>query len=156
MTVSAWRIVKRKLAREAFNGEGARLYGGRWNSPGVSVVYAAESQSLAALEMLVHLENPDVLAEYVVIEARFADSLITRVPRANLPDDWRANPPPASARAVGDAWIAAEPSPVLELPSAIIPAEKNFLLNPQHRDFAQIEIGEPQPFDFDVRLISKL
>lgn len=156
MTVSAWRIVKRKLAREAFSGEGARLYGGRWNSPGVLVVYTAQSQSLAALEMLVHLENPDVLAEYVVIEARFADSLITRVPRANLPDDWRANPPPASARAVGDAWIAAEPSPVLELPSAIIPAEKNFLLNPQHRDFAQIEIGEPQAFEFDLRLIHEV
>lgn len=156
MTVSAWRIVKRKLAREAFSGEGARLYGGRWNSPGVLVVYTAQSQSLAALEMLVHLENPDVLAEYVVIEARFADSLITRIPRANLPNDWRANPAPASARAIGDAWIAAEPSAVLELPSAIIPAEKNFLLNPQHRDFAQIEIGEPQEFEFDLRLIHEV
>ncbi len=153
MRISAWRIVKRKLAREAFDGEGARLYGGRWNSPGVSVVYMAESQSLAALELLVHLENSDVLAEYVVIEARFADSLITRVPRTKLPDDWRANPPPASARSIGDAWVAAEPSPVLELPSAIIPAENIFLLNPQHRDFAQIRISDPQPFEFDLRLL---
>jgi RES domain-containing protein len=151
--VSAWRIVKRKLAREAFNGEGARLYGGRWNSPGVSVVYTAQSQSLAALELLVHLENSDVLAEYVVIEARFDDSLITRIPKASLPQDWRASPPPASARAIGDTWIAEEPSAVLELPSAIIPAENIYLLNPQHRDFAQIEIGEPQAFEFDLRLM---
>ncbi|HEV2205589.1 MAG TPA: RES family NAD+ phosphorylase [Candidatus Acidoferrales bacterium] len=156
MRVSAWRIVKRKLAREAFSGEGARLYGGRWNSPGVSVVYVAQSQSLAALELLVHLQNSDVLAEYVVIEARFDDSLVTRIPKANLSEDWRANPPPASARAVGDTWIAEEPSPVLELPSAIIPSENVYLLNPQHRDFAQIEIGEPQAFEFDLRLISKM
>jgi RES domain-containing protein len=151
--VSAWRIVKRKLAREAFSGEGARLYGGRWNSPGVSVVYTAESQSLAALELLVHLENSDLLHEYAVIEARFKASLVTRLPKTNLPKDWRVNPPPSDARAIGDVWIAEEPSPVLELPSAIIPAENIFLLNPQHSAFAQIEIGEPVRFEFDLRLI---
>lgn len=120
------------------------------------MVYTAQSQSLAALELLVHLENSDVLAEYVVIEAWFEDSLVTHVPKAKLPDDWRANPPPRSARAIGDEWIAEEPSAVLELPSAIIPAENVFLLNPQHRDFPQIEIGEPQPFEFDLRLISRM
>ncbi len=156
MKVSAWRIVKRKLAREAFSGEGARLYGGRWNSPGVSVVYTAQSQSLAALELLVHLENSDLLHEYVVIEARFDASLVTHVSRVDLPKDWRANPPPASARAIGNAWIAEEPSPVLELPSAIIPAESIYLLNPQHSAFPQIEIGEPVRFEFDLRLISKI
>ena len=156
MNVSAWRIVKRKLAAEAFSGEGARLYGGRWNSPGVSVVYAAQSQSLAALELLVHLENSDLLREYVVIEARFDASLITRISKADLPQDWRADPPPPAARAIGDAWIAQEPSPVLELPSAIIPAESIFLLNPQHSAFSRIEIGEPLPFEFDLRLIAKL
>jgi RES domain-containing protein len=153
--VSAWRIVKRKLAREAFSGEGARLYGGRWNSPGVSVVYAAQTQSLAALELLVHLQNSNLLHEYVVIEARFDATLITRVAKADLPKGWRANPPPADARAIGDDWIAAEPSPVLELPSAIIPAESIFLLNPQHSAFGRIEIGEPVRFEFDLRLISR-
>lgn len=156
MTVSAWRIVKRKLAREAFSGEGARLYGGRWNSPGVSVIYTAQSQSLAALELLVHLETSDLLHEYVVIEARFEASLVTRVAKANLPKDWRAGPPPGSARAIGDEWIAEEPSPVLELPSAIIPAENIFLLNPEHTAFAQIKIGEPVRFEFDLRLVAKL
>lgn len=156
MTVSAWRIVKRKLAKDAFSGEGARLYGGRWNSPGVSVVYAAQSQSLAALELLVHLENSELLYEYVVIEARFDSSLITRIAQSDLPVDWRASPAPASARAIGDAWIAGEPSPVLELPSAVIPAENIFLLNPQQSAFAKIEIGSPVDFEFDPRLIDRL
>lgn len=156
MSVSAWRIVKRQLWREAFSGEGARLYGGRWNSPGVSVVYTAQTQSLAALELLVHLENAELLHEYVVIEARFDASLITRIAKADLPQDWRADPPPGDARAIGDTWIAEEPSAVLELPSAIIPAESIFLLNPEHADFAKIEIGEAQPFEFDLRLMGKL
>lgn len=156
MTVSAWRIVKRRLANDAFSGEGARLYGGRWNSPGVSVVYAAQSQSLAALELLVHLEISDLLYEYVVIEARFDSSLVTRIGKSDLPADWRASPPPASARAIGNAWIVEEPSPVLELPSAVIPAEDIFLLNPQHSHFAKIEIGKPVDFEFDPRLIERL
>ena len=156
MRVSAWRIVKRKLAREAFSGEGARLYGGRWNSPGVSVVYTAQSQSLAALELLVHLEAADLLHEYVVVEARFDASLITRILKSQLPQNWRASVPPASTRELGDAWAAEEPSPVLELPSAIIPAEKLFLLNPQHSLFSKIEIGEPVAFEFDPRLLGKL
>jgi RES domain-containing protein len=154
--VSAWRIVKRKLAREAFSGEGARLYGGRWNSPGVAVVYTAASQSLAALELLVHLENSDLLHEYVVIEAQFDSSVVTRLAKTDLPKDWRASPPPASARAIGDAWIAEEHSAVLELPSAIIPAESIFLLNPQHAAFGEIKIGEPARFEFDLRLMEKL
>jgi RES domain-containing protein len=155
VSVSAWRIVKRKLAKDAFSGEGARLYGGRWNSPGVSVVYTAQSQSLAALELLVHLETSDLLHEYVVIEARFHPSLITRLAKSDLPKDWRASPPPASARAIGDAWIAEEPSPVLELPSAVVPAENIFLLNPEHPAFGKIEIGSPLDFEFDPRLISR-
>ncbi len=155
MSVSAWRIVKRKLAKDAFSGEGARLYGGRWNSPGVSVVYTAQTQSLAALELLVHLETSDLLHEYVVIEARFHSSLITRLAKSDLPKDWRASPPPASARAISDAWIAEEPSPVLELPSAVVPAENIFLLNPEHPTFAKIEIGSPLDFEFDARLISR-
>jgi RES domain-containing protein len=154
--VSAWRIVKRRLAKDAFSGEGARLYGGRWNSPGVSVVYAAQSQSLAALELLVHLETSDLLYEYVVMEARFDASLITKIAKSDLPSDWRASPAPASARAVGDAWIAGEPSPVLQLPSAVIPAENIFLLNPQHPAFDKIQIGNPTDFEFDPRLIDRL
>jgi RES domain-containing protein len=155
VTLSAWRIVKRRLAKDAFSGEGARLYGGRWNSPGVSVVYAAQSQALAALELLVHLEISELLHEYVVIEARFDRALVTRLAKADLPPDWRASPAPASIRAIGDAWVAEEPSPVLEVPSAVIPAENIYLLNPQHSAFAKIQTGNPVDFEFDPRLIER-
>jgi RES domain-containing protein len=150
--ITAWRIVKRKLARVAFTGEGARLYGGRWNSAGVAIVYTAESQSLAALEMVVHLDSPDLLYSYVVFEVRIDESLIAKLDLSQLPRNWRTDPPPKKVREGGDAWAAAGASAVLQVPSAILPAEHNFLLNPRHRDFARLMIGKPSPFQFDPRL----
>jgi RES domain-containing protein len=155
VTLSAWRIVKRKLAAEAFSGEGARLYGGRWNSPGVRMIYTAESRSLAALEILVHLESPDLLSQYVVFEVSFDASLTTRTEESVLPGDWQAEPPPASLRAIGDAWATARSSAVLQVPSAIIPDESLFLLNPVHQDFAKLKIGQALSFRIDPRILKK-
>ena len=82
--ITAWRIVKRKRARAAFTGEGARLYEGRWNSAGVAIVYTAASQSLAALEMVVHLESSELLDSYVVFEVGIDESLVARVDPSQL------------------------------------------------------------------------
>jgi len=155
VTLSAWRIVKRKLASEAFSGEGARLYGGRWNSPGVRILYTAQSRSLAALEILVHLVSPDLLRQYVVFEVSFDETLVTAAEESKLPADWQAEPPPTALRAIGDSWAAARASAVLQVPSAIIPDESLFLLNPIHDDFAKLKIGEPLPFRMDPRLLRK-
>lgn len=152
MTVSAWRIVKRKLARDAFSGEGARQFGGRWNRPGVAMVYTAGSRSLAALEIIVHLDAPDLLAEYVVIGVEIDDRLLTRVDEAALPKRWWADPAPAKLQDMGDAWAASNASVALEVPSATITAESNFLLNPGHPDFGKLRIGKPERFRFDPRL----
>ena len=86
MIVSAWRIVKRKHAKNAFTGEGARIFGGRWNTPGVPLIYTAASQSLAVLEILVHLEAPELLQKYVILEAQIEESLITDVDNFCLPE----------------------------------------------------------------------
>ena len=150
--IAAWRIVKRKRARTAFSGDGARQYGGRWNSPGVPMVYAAASQSLAALEMVVHLDSSELLHEYVVIEVGIDELLIEMLDRARLPRNWRAEPPPAKVRELGDAWVKSGASAVLQVPSATLPAENNFLLNPHHPDFPKLVIGKPSAFQFDPRL----
>jgi len=150
--VTAWRIVKRKHARGAFDGEGARLYGGRWNTVGVAVIYAAESRSLAALEVVVRLDSSELLDHYVVFEVGIEESLIVRVGLPELPRNWRANPPPKKIQAIGDAWATAGASAVLQVPSAVLPAEHDFLLNPRHRDFPKLVIGKPTPFRFDPRL----
>ena len=148
----AWRIVKARHADTAFDGEGARLNGGRWNSPGERVVYASATKSLAALETLVHL-LPPVSFKYVAIPIDFDESLVEAIGRESLPYGWSDNPPPPSAQAIGDAWVEDARSAILELPSAIVPSESNYLLNPLHPDFNQIVIGKPEIFSFDRRLL---
>jgi len=156
LSIVAWRIVKRRLARAAFDGEGARRYGGRWNSKGVAVVYLAQSQSLAALEIFVHLDSPQLLEHYVAIPVYIDSNMIVRIEASSLPKNWAAYPPPKSMRAIGDAWVAAATSAVLQVPSVIVPFEDNFLLNPHHPDFPKLQIGKPVSFKFDPRLTSEL
>lgn len=148
----AWRIVKASRVASAFDGEGARLYGGRWNSPGHALVYTAENVSLAALELLVHLQDSALLSSYSLLSARFATALVRKLERAALPVGWNGYPAPLQLRELGDTWIAAGRSAVLEVPSAVVPAEKNYLLNPAHRDFGKVTLGTPQRFSFDPRL----
>ena len=150
MKLRAGRIVKAKHAATAFSGEGARLYGGRWNSPGVSLVYTSGTKALAALESLVHL-NPPVIFKYAAIPIEFDAALVEKV--TALPADWNDMPAPPSTRAIGDLWAKQARSAVLELPSVIIPGESNYLLNPAHPDFKKIVIGKPEPFSFDPRLL---
>jgi RES domain-containing protein len=119
MRVQAWRIVKAKHAATAFSGEGAFVFGGRWNSPGVRVVYASITKSLAALETLVHL-IPTVAFRYVAFRVEFDEALVEKFSPAALPADWSDEPPPPSSQAVGDLWVKQARSAVLELPSVII------------------------------------
>ena len=149
----AWRIIKEKHAATAFSGEGARLFGGRWNSRGVPVVYTSSTYSLAALESLVHL-NPSVPFNYVASRIKLDPALLETIPPKALPPDWREEPPPPSSKAVGDAWVREARSAVLALPSVIIPGESNYLLNPAHPDFSKVSIGKPEAFVFDPRLLA--
>jgi RES domain-containing protein len=153
MIVAAWRIVQDRHRRTAFDGEGARRYPGRWNERGEAVVYTAGSLSLAALELLVHLGNADLLKRYVCIPLRFDGALCRRLDPASLPADWAQDPPPLSTRAIGSAWLAAGTSPVLAVPSAVVPRETVFLLNPLHPAFPGISIGAADTFRFDPRLL---
>jgi RES domain-containing protein len=150
--LAAWRIVKRKHARTAFTGEGARLYGGRWNSVGCSIVYTAESQALAALEMVIHLDSSDLLDHYILFKIGIDESLVTMIEPSELPRNWRVDPPPMKVREIGDSWVTVGTSAVLQVPSAVLPAEHNFLLNPHHSDFSKLLIGRGAHFRFDPRL----
>jgi RES domain-containing protein len=152
MSVVAWRIVQKRFVKTAFAGEGARRFGGRWNSPGRAVIYTAESQALAALEMLVHLDSEKPLQHYVAIPVTIAEQFISKVRVSELPKNWRAYPASRTTRSIGDEWLAQGKSPVLQVPSTVIPSESNFLLNPAHRQFRKLRVGKPRPFQFDRRL----
>lgn len=136
----------------AFDGEGARIEGGRWNSPGTPMVYTSESAALAALELLVHLGQGPILSAYVLIPCRFDEGLLTRLDRSRLPRDWRSYPAPPELRSMGERWAKRGESAVLEVPSAIIDTESNYLINPRHKDFRAIDVMKPVAFEFDARL----
>ena len=153
--ITVWRIVKRRYQAEVLSGEGARLGGGRWNYPGVSVVYASETLSLAALELFVHFTRRDIALSksLVAIPIQIPDSvMIVDVPFRDLKPGWDSSPPPDSTRDVGTIWARKGLSAVLRVPSAIIPEEHNVLMNPGHADFSKIAAGDPRPFSLDARV----
>jgi len=155
VAITAWRIVKARHAADAFDGEGARLEGGRWNSPGTPLVYTSGSAALAALEMLVHLGRGSILGAYVLIACTFDERLVQRLDTKGLPPNWRSYPAPPELQLIGDEWATSATSAIFEVPSAVIETESNYLLNPRHRDFTAIRVGDPHPFDFDERLLGR-
>ncbi len=149
--LTVWRLVTARFAESAFTGEGARLYGGRWNRKGVPLVYTSCTQSLAMLELLV--QDDPLRARYVMIPATIPKGvMIERVAVETLPADWRELAAREQLQAIGTAWAKQISSAVLAVPSTVIPAETNYLLNPLHPAFAKIEIGQPQIFVTDLRL----
>lgn len=152
--IRAFRITRAKYAANAFDGEGARQFGGRWNSPGTSMVYTSSSLSLATLELLVHLEDLDILRDlYVVIAVEFPESLVRTVNADTLPSGWNGTHIKASTQQIGDRWIGSSASAVLRVPSAVTPGEVNYLVHPAHLDFNQIVISPPVDFAMDSRLL---
>jgi RES domain-containing protein len=152
---SAWRIVLEREAPTAFSGEGAWRYGGRWNSRNVRVIYASEHQSTAALEVFVHNKPFSSNEKYKAFRLEWADSLTERFPAEKLPANWRVLPAPVETKEIGDRWVQERRSAVLALPSVISPADTNFLLNPEHRDFKRIRIAPPIDYEFDPRLLNR-
>lgn len=152
---TVWRITTARFAATAFSGEGARLYGGRWSPKGFEMVYAAESRSLALLEMMV--QDAPLRARYVLIPARLPDTVsITSVGVADLAADWRRLDRRDALQRIGRDWLAQGRSAVLAVPSAVLPAESSYLLNPRHPDFARIIMGEPEALETDLRLMRNL
>lgn len=153
---TVWRIAKQKHQFAGLSGEGARIYGGRWNPIGTPVIYTAESLSLATLEIIVHLEREQLLYNrFVKIPVTFESSLVFPLSRKKLCQDWDSLPPSESTQKIGQQWIERAKHTILKIPSTVIKEEHNFLINPAHPDFSVIQFGEPQRFEFDERLIEK-
>ncbi len=156
MTTIAWRIVPLEFSEppfDPFDGEGARLYGGRWNSVGNSIVYTSATRSLAILEKLVHAEGKLAsLLDCAAFPVIIPNECIRTFPRASLATDWNL-PGSSNARQFGDAWVRKNESPVLKVPSAVVTEEENYLLNPLHPDFSRLKLGERQTLPIDSRLL---
>lgn len=152
--IQAWRLVRREHGDrdKAFSGEGARLFGGRWNNPGVRIVYTSATLSLAALETLVHADRNRFYCEYLCYDLKLPEDVVLELDASALPEDFQERPVSVSARRIGDAWVREAASAALAVPSVIIPSERNYLLNPLHPDFARLSIGEATAFKIDEQL----
>jgi RES domain-containing protein len=145
------------------SGKGAELAGGRWNSKGVAMLYTSSSIALCLCELAVHLPFGIVPKDYYLLTIEFPDNLsiseLKAPPSARggggpggLPKDWRSVPHAQSTQNIGDQFIAEGKSLVLKVPSAIVPADFNFLFNPAHKDFSKVKIKSAELFEFDSRI----
>ncbi len=148
-----WRISKLQYAPAIFSGDGGLRATMRWNHRGHRIVYTSQSLSLATLELWVHTPPIQPLTTYVSVAARIPNDLqITVFDPEALPHDWREDPAPEGLRDLGTRWLVSKVSAVARVPSAILPTEYNYLLNPEHPDFGLITMAEPIPFVFDRRM----
>lgn len=153
--IQVWRLCAAEHAGTAFSGEGAKQFGGRWSFAGAPVVYCSATRSLCTLEILAHLDEPARLAmrRWVHIAATLPSACVLHPPR--VPDTWRKFPHSAETQRFGTIWTQERRSVALCVPSAIVPGEFNYLLNPLHPDFAKVKVAEPEPYEFDPRLVQR-
>jgi len=147
-----WRLCREVHAADAFSGEGARLFGGRWNSRGVPMVYASSSLALATIELFVHLEPHQMPRDLVSIEAFLPeDEQVESWEGKLLPPNWWSDEF-GPMRAQGDSWIRSRQSLAVLVPSVPIRQEWNLLLNPRHPRMSEVTVHAVQPFVFDDRM----
>lgn len=151
----AYRLFKRRFSDSPMSGEGARLFGGRWNSKGREMIYAADSLSLAVMEVFVHVPNyREILDSYCWIEIDVPDADIETLSADELPRDWSA-PDNRETQHIGDTWLERQCSLGLLAPSAVVPRGGVLLLNPLHPRFKKLRWSAPQSCAFDERLANR-
>lgn len=148
-----FRISRKKYIND-LSGEGARKFGGRWNFKGSAVLYTSQSESLAALETLVHAPVSAIPDDLNLLILSVPESLRTGVIKSEeLPADWRNYPAPTRLAETGTKWLESKSDLLLRVPSVLVQTEWNFLLNPNHPDMKKIKTKEIRPFGFDMRLL---
>ncbi len=150
--MNLYRIAKQAFADD-LTGEGARLYGGRWNRQGVAALYTSESIALAAMEVLVHVAAADLPDDLQLVTIHVPDDAAMNVIQPEeLPEGWRQYPPPVIVSEMGTQWLEKREKLLLRIPSVVIPREWNVLLNPKNPEFTSVKILSVEPFGFDKRL----
>ena len=153
--IRVYRILRAPYAKTPLDGEGSYLFGGRWSSPDTRLAYTAEHLSLAMVEYFVHIDVNDAPKDPVVVAADIPDyvSRVVLTPQ-ELPDNWRQIPPPPVNAAIGDSFASQRKSAILVVPSALVPSESIWLINPLHPEFSEIQVHPAEPFRYDPRFFA--
>ena len=151
-----WRLSRKRHLDHALKGEGARRFGGRWNSKGVAVVYTAETLELALLEALVHLDVDALPRDYWQVSFEVPDASIA-APPIRLPKGWNEAPPyRPGVQKVGDAWVKAGRQLAMRMPASVLPERHNVLLNPAHEDMRRVREVSRARLNWPGRLVAYL
>jgi RES domain-containing protein len=148
----AWRIIKEKYKDAALSGEGARIYGGRWNEKGHPALYLSDSLALAALETFVHLGMAAARINYISLRIDLPDEGIDSIDEKKLSSNWRTEHPSETTQSIGAIWLKERKKLALKVPSILVPVEYNYLVNPEHKDFKKLKIVSCESFYFDPRM----
>ena len=149
-----YRAFERNHEVTAVSGEGARLYGGRWNSVGSAVVYTSTTFSLALLEIMVNASTPRISPDMVYVPMDIPDRIrLDVLDIETLPQNWFDFPAPPECQLAGDSWVHRGETVGLVVPSAVARIETNVLLNPAHPDFVRIVVGNIDAMAIDHRLV---
>lgn len=146
-----YRVGKSKYAKD-LSGEGARLFGGRWNNKMISCLYTSESRALAVLEYTVNVNLDDIPRALVISSIEIPDRKIKLFKEADLPGNWKQSPAPSSTKKIVSKILLNAEFPIIRIPSIIIPNEFNYLLNPLHKDSKHFKIVDIADFVYDVRI----
>ena len=150
-----YRISKTKNIKD-LSGTGARIFGGRWNNKGVSIVYASESRALATLEYLVHVPLSLMPTDLSLASIKIPDSIVSKnILISKLPKNWRDYPASSRLAKIGSDWVLSNETLLLRVPSAIVKDEFNILLNPAHGDMKRVKIVDVEKYKVDERLIKQ-
>lgn len=151
--MKVYRLTRKKYARD-LSGVGASLYGNRWNSKGVFMLYTAESRALALLEVLVHIRIENLPSDYVMVEIEIPNnSEATSIHKNHLGGNWNIFPHVSSTQALGDEFVRRQKELLCKVPSAVVENEYNYLLNPFHSDFKKVKVISVSDFPVDDRLL---
>lgn len=144
--------LSRKVFAKDLSGRGAELHGGRWNSKGTPMLYTSQSRALAFAELAIHIPVGIVPKDYFLVTIQIPDTAsILKLNEKQIPKDWRSNPHSHSTQHIGDKFVLDGTHLVLQVPSAVVPGDFNFLINPKHPEAGKISIKGMEVFEFDSR-----
>jgi len=150
--MEVFRLMRKRFGKE-LSGRGSALFGARWNSVGVELVYTAANRALAMAEVAVHFTWGTLPRDFEMLTIFVPDNLaVVALKVEELPVDWQEFPYPETTQKFGDRFVAEDRACVLKIPSVVVAGEFNYLLNPNHDDFCAVEIIQRMPFPFDQRL----
>ena len=150
-----FRLLRKKYPIE-LSGKGAAMSGNRWNSKGTEVVYCAESRALAMGEVAVHISLATLPNDFVMVEIEIPDTVsVASIPFAELPEGWNSFPHLLHTQRIGDEFVLGKKACVLKVPSAVVPGDFNYLINPNHYGFSSVQIVDQADFPFDKRVFGR-